>query len=149
MARIMMYVTIIITIGVLGGLFGLTTDSFSIWDTLFEITQDAGGFILEGFTDGSFWTTVRSIMTVLGVGAVFIGTAFKIPLELIALIPLGLLLLGLSGDLWAIYTKVGTLCPSFAAQLGCFMEPIVFLLSAVLFVGYIITVISWWAGRNA
>ena len=149
MARVIMYITIILTIGVLAPLFGVETTSLMIWDTVASITQDSGDFILNSFRNNPFWTTLVGILAAFGVGAVFIGTAFKIPLELIALIPLAVLLIAVAGDLMAINSSMTTLCVDTSSQLGCFMQPIVFLLSIILFVGYVFTLISWWAGRNA
>lgn len=148
MGRVMMYITIMLTISALAPLFGVETTSMMLIEMVVDRTTDGIHFVLDSFSDRPFWT---SIIALLGIstGAVFVGTIFKIPMELIALIPLTILLFSAAGDLWTINTKMEILCPGISSQIGCFMEPIVSWISALLFMGYAFTLISWWAGRNA
>jgi len=148
MGRVMMYITLILTIAVLAPYFGVATFSLMILGVVENLVLEGGGFIFSSFTDGSLWTTITALLAI-SIGGIFIGTAFKIPMELIALIPLAILFVGFAGDLFVINTHIGQLCVDTTSQFGCFMKPMVNLLSLVLFVGYIFTLISWWAGRNA
>lgn len=148
MGKVLMYLTIILTIGVLAPLFGVETTSLMIWDTIANVTQLTGDFILNSFINNPFWTTIIALLGLFGIGSIFIGTTFKIPLELIALIPVTILLIAVAGDLLAVNSVMTDSC-SGTGQFGCFMQPIIFLLSIILYLGFVFSLISWWAGRNA
>lgn len=139
--KIVSYLTIMFSIFLVLPLVGFETAGFRVLK--FFMNSD---FTIVGLFTSPIFLTLVAVLGAFGIATIFIGTTFRIPLELIALISYTALLIPLGMDLMSVNDYIISEC-STGAQLGCFGERIVNLFSFVLFAGFLHSCISWWAGR--